>query len=297
MKRTTPQLYHPGTSPNFERIGMKKKNLAGLLALIFGVFGVHRFYLEQKGRGIAHLVLFMLTVVSDEPQFLLVSALIAFIDCIVFWSMDRRKFDKKYNQEELREAYGSAAAPMSKREQYRAHRKDRRRERYNRRESGRVTARGGRVVNPYKQAGIEKFKAYDYRGAIAAFDKALEVQADDLAVHFNLACAHSLTENADRAFYHLDRAVQLGFNDFDRIRSHDALAYLRIQDDYATFERAGFRLPAVPADEPRQLAAPAPNLLNNTPDLLDQLQKLGDLRERGLLTEEEFNTQKAKLLR
>jgi len=36
---------------------------------------------------------------------------------------------------------------------------------------------------------------------------------------------------------------------------------------------------------------------NNSTDLLDQLKKLGDLRERGLLTDEEFAIQKEKLLR
>ena len=270
---------------------MKKKNLAGLLALLFGVFGVHRFYLEQKGRGVAHLALFMLTVMSNEPQFILISSLIAFIDCIVFWSMDRRKFDKKYNAEELREAYG--APVRNERTSYREQRKERRRERYQRRGQRSAAPRNGIKMNPYKQAGIEKFKQYDYNGAIADFERALEVQADDIAVHFNLACAHSLTENAEQAFFHIDRATQLGFVDAERIRNHDALAFLRIQPDYPAFEAAGFRLPAAP----QQLAAPAPDLLSNTPDLLDQLQKLGDLRERGLLTEAEFNAQKAKLLR
>ena len=91
--------------------------------------------------------------------------------------------------------------------------------------------------------------------------------------------------------------MQLGFTDYDRIRSHDALAYLRVQPDYAAFEQTGFRLPPPAAGSPAALDAPAPDLLSSTPDLLDQLQKLGDLRERGLLTEEEFKTQKARLLR
>ena len=294
MEPTAPRLYRSGNGELDNRSGMKKKNLAGLLALFFGVFGVHRFYLEQKGRGIAHLALFMLTVMSDEPQFLLISMLIAFIDCVVFWSMDRRRFDKKYNQEALAEQ--RPAPRRSTREQYREERAERRRDRYARRQQRRERPAADRQHNPFKQSGIEKFKGYDYNGAIADFEKALEVRPDDLAVHFNLACAYSLTENADRAFHHLDRAVQLGFTDLDRIRTHDALAYLRVQPDYAAFERAGFRLPPPTTERPQPLGTPAPDLLQSTPDLLDQLQKLGDLRERGLLTEEEFTTQKRKLL-
>jgi hypothetical protein len=39
--------------------------------------------------------------------------------------------------------------------------------------------------------------------------------------------------------------------------------------------------------------APAPPSGN---DLFEQLTKLADLRDRGILTDEEFNAQKAKLL-
>ena len=45
-----------------------------------------------------------------------------------------------------------------------------------------------------------------------------------------------------------------------------------------------------PAEEPPPAAAPAGN------DMLDQLQKLGELRTSGVLTEEEFAAQKAKIL-
>ena len=34
---------------------------------------------------------------------------------------------------------------------------------------------------------------------------------------------------------------------------------------------------------------------NNNPDVHQQLQKIAELKEKGLLTEEEFNAQKAKL--
>ena len=45
-----------------------------------------------------------------------------------------------------------------------------------------------------------------------------------------------------------------------------------------------------PAQEPPPAAAPAGN------DMLDQLQKLGELKASGVLTEEEFAAQKAKIL-
>ena len=140
--------------------------------------------------------------------------------------------------------------------------------------------------NPFRSSGLEKFRDYDYEGAIEDFKKALQINNNDIAVHFNLACSYSLTEQKDKALYHLDRAVGLGFKDFDKIRTHDALAFLRIQDEFEDFEKNGFRL------TPKQ----EHNIPTENSSLLDQLSKLAELRERGLLSEEEFISQKKKLL-
>jgi Bacterial PH domain/Short C-terminal domain len=43
-------------------------------------------------------------------------------------------------------------------------------------------------------------------------------------------------------------------------------------------------------------AAPAPVASGNAPDVADQIRKLGELRDQGLLTAEEFDTKKAELL-
>jgi hypothetical protein len=40
----------------------------------------------------------------------------------------------------------------------------------------------------------------------------------------------------------------------------------------------------------------APPAASSTDDLLEQLQKLGELKEAGVLTESEFQAQKAKIL-
>ena len=48
--------------------------------------------------------------------------------------------------------------------------------------------------NPYKKSGVEKYKEYEYEGAIEDFKKALEIDPKDIPTHFNIACAYSLTE-------------------------------------------------------------------------------------------------------
>lgn len=144
--------------------------------------------------------------------------------------------------------------------------------------------------NPFKKSGVEKYKDYDYDGAIDDFTKALQIEDRDPAVHFNLACAYSLTEQKDLAYQHLSKAVQFGFKDLEKIKTHDALAFLRVQEDFETFEASGFRS-AVGKKSARETT------IVERPDLLQQLNQLAILRDKGLLSAEEFEVQKKKLLR
>jgi tetratricopeptide (TPR) repeat protein len=143
--------------------------------------------------------------------------------------------------------------------------------------------------NPYKNSGVEKYKDFDYEGAIEDFKKAIEINPDDIPTHFNIACAYSLTEQKDLAFKHLDRAVSLGYKDFEKLKTHDAFAYIRIQKDFDIFEKNGFRL-AAKMDVPQDGESVDPLLL-------ERLRKLSELKDRGILTEEEFLIQKEKILR
>lgn len=142
--------------------------------------------------------------------------------------------------------------------------------------------------NPYKKSGMAKYKEYDYNGAIEDFEKSLAVDNSDVATHFNIACSYSIMENKDKAFYHLSKAVEFGFSDFEKIKTHDALAYLRIQDEFETFVQNNYKLKPGSAAQGEKITQ------NN--DLLEQLNKLAELREKGLLTEDEFVAQKRRLL-
>jgi TM2 domain-containing membrane protein YozV len=255
---------------------MKDKNVAGILALFLGWLGFHRFYLGQTGLGVLYLIFCWFPLIW----------LIAFVDAISLFSMDQQKFNDKYNKSSL-PAYPRRDTdferPPARRYQQQP------RQQAPQYEPLRKT--GPEKPNPYKKSGLDKFKDYDYAGAIEDFEKSIEIAPRDIATHFNLACAYSLTENAPKSFYHLDKAVENGFQDFQKIKEHHALAYIRIQKEFDTFEKNKFRL---------MIEKPSPteeeNLLGMQPDLLDQLKKLGDLREKGLLTEQEFSEQKKKLL-
>lgn len=61
-------------------------------------------------------------------------------------------------------------------------------------------------------------------------------------------------------------------------------------------KRQGERWAAQEEGAPMQAEAPAPAPAADGGSMIDQLKELGDLKEQGILTEEEFAAQKAKLL-
>jgi len=67
---------------------MKNRSTAGLLALLLGGLGVHRFYLRQIGLGILYLV-FCWTFIP---------AIVALVDGIIILTQSDEKFDEKYNK-------------------------------------------------------------------------------------------------------------------------------------------------------------------------------------------------------
>lgn len=69
---------------------MKNKNVAAILALLLGSFGIHKFYLKETGKGILYL-LFCWTAI---PLFL------GIYDAIKLFTMSDDKFMAKYNAEE-----------------------------------------------------------------------------------------------------------------------------------------------------------------------------------------------------
>lgn len=286
---------------------MKNKYVAAFLALIFGWLGVHRFYLGQVGLGILYLIL-----LSTGISFLL-----GLIDAVAFFTMDPERFDEKYNRRYIEERFGRER-PDYRRDYHqpeydRPRRGARRHVSRHRREDlvpdpeprkkPRLTRAERKKVKELIKQGKEHFEEYEVDKALEAFEQARQIDPQNPAIHFNLACAYSLLEQADKAFAHLDTAVALGFDDFERIKTHEALAFLRVQPLYEAFAANGFRLPEqMPQAEASQPPAakeetePTHELLEDEPDLLDQLNKLNELRRIGLLTQEEYDQKKRELL-
>lgn len=66
---------------------LKSKVVAGILALLLGGLGIHRFYLEQWWG-----IFYLLFCITGIP------ALIALVEAILFLAGDKQQWDEKYNQ-------------------------------------------------------------------------------------------------------------------------------------------------------------------------------------------------------
>lgn len=252
---------------------MLKKHVAGLLAIFLGAFGTHNFYLGRRGRGIfrfASFVFVMFLLIESGEEFfgflIGMAFLSAVIEGILLFLMPQQKFDEKYNTH-----HSKVTAPAN--------------------------------IADLKSEGVDYFKSGDYDLAIEAFKEALEVNAADPGVHFNLACCYSKTHDLIAALHHLELSISYGLPEPKRIDRHPALEWLRRQPAFATFQQQNYRqLLLTPDANPvteTTTTLELPNIEDietGEDELITQIRKLGKLREMGILTEAEFKAQKEKLL-
>ncbi len=207
---------------------MKNKNTAAFLAFVAGFAGTHQFYLGNVAAGM--LFIFLLCI-KFKFAFLL-----AIIQGIIYLTKSDEDFNQKYNYSQRnnwnpqRNDYESAQRERD--EQYRRDEQRRQAER-TQQQNNKWDSWNMRTDNsPFKKEGIEKYKEFDFKGAIVAFEKALVSEPVDVSTLFNLACCHAHLENKDAAFDFLHRAIRGGLKDVEKIKTHDGLAFLRVQPEW-----------------------------------------------------------------
>ncbi|CAH1001536.1 hypothetical protein LEM8419_02439 [Neolewinella maritima] len=259
---------------------MKDKTTAGILALIFGGLGVHRFYLGQVGRGLLYLF-FIWTFIPT---------IISMIDGIIFLTQSEDKFDRKYNpaeyyaslqrqQAQQQVIYVAPVVPPPA--------------------TKHVVRTPEPKLDPFRVSGDRKYQQYDFDGAMEDYRKSLNVDPRQGEVHYKLAALHSIHEDTAAALRHLSLALEHGFYDFDAIEQNDHLAYLRSTPEFHAFKSNGYRMPPVasaPPVTPPTEEQPA-ETLELSDDLITRIERLARLKDDGILTEESFEREKVKILR
>jgi len=127
------------------------------------------------------------------------------------------------------------------------------------------------------------FKAMEWDKAIPPLKDALELDPNESLVHFNLACAYSRLENRTEALKYLSNAIRRGHSKGAILQDADLL-WIRSQPEWSGFAERGYRIEET---EAKPVA---------TGSHIEQLERLAKLKSDGVLTDDEFNTQKAKLL-
>lgn len=258
---------------------------AAILAIFTGFFGGHKLYLRDGSGFMTYF--FILIFVGGIFRFP-ITAMLGIFDAFKLFGMTDEEFNRKYNKGIVRPR--NPVVDRRRNEQLRRYQLENVKRGYEPLSQKRSSIRH----NPFKKSGIAKYKDFDLEGAIEDFNKGLDIHPNDISLHFNLACAYSLTEKKERSFKHLAKAVALGFNDFDRILNHDDLAFLRIQPEFDAFKKRGFTDPPLT----RSNAETEFKTADKTDDvLLSQLNRLDELRKKGILTENEFQMEKKKLMR
>jgi class 3 adenylate cyclase/TM2 domain-containing membrane protein YozV len=225
----------PSTNSAAPPVGKKRKGVAFLLAFFLGIFGAHRFYLDQRGRGIAHLVIFFLAAIANilPDEAVAILAIIGFIDAMIFLAMPRADFDARHNSG----AQASQQTRQAQRQQAPA-------------ADTKQILRG--QFSQHLSKAVSLHRNYDYEGAMEYLHKALDIKYDAPEVHFLLACCYSSSEDAEKSLHHLDLAVAFGLkNADDRIKNHGDLSYLRVQPSFDAFAENGYRLPKEERPQPR----------------------------------------------
>jgi TM2 domain-containing membrane protein YozV len=257
---------------------MKNKTTAALLAFFLGAFGAHRFYLGQIGLGFIYLI-FCWTFIPY---------LIAFVDFISFLVMSEGSFNMKYNSTYMAmhqqqptvviHNTNNAAGPVPHAGVPQTNH-----------QGASPSYSSNPQTDPFETAGDEKYADYDFDGAIGDYLKSLNVKPNNGKVHFKLACLYSVLEQTDSSFFHLAKAVEKGFYDLDKIKTHDHLSYLRSQQPaFDNFVNNGYKLT-------KRIPVPAPGL-GLTDNVISQIEKLAKLRDQGIISDDEFQAQKSKLL-
>lgn len=253
------------------------------MAFLLGSFGAHKFYLRDPGGGVFYVMMFIMT-----QDFFPVSTILGMIDGMRYLTMGQEEFDRKFNGRKK----AGLPPPLRK-----SRKKTSNREYYeypNKNKSPKKPKAKRSILrsNPFKKSGLKKYKDFDIEEAIVDFEKGLKIQPRDESLHFHLACAYSLLENKEKAFYHIAEAVNNGFMDFQKIQNHDDLAYMRIQPEYEKFKANKYKQ-VTNSQKPvsEETSAQADEFL------LEKLGKLVEMRKRGIVTEADFRIEREKILR
>jgi len=93
-----------------------------------------------------------------------------------------------------------------------------------------------------KDIATQSYKSGDYNAALENMKEAMKIDPGQSSDFFNLACIYCHLQDAENAFKYLQKAVETGYNNFEKINSLEALKFIREQEKYEQFALNGYKM-------------------------------------------------------
>lgn len=146
------------------------------------------------------------------------------------------------------------------------------------------------IVFDLTNKAIGLYNAHDHDAAVALLNRAVSIQPYNNKLYYNLACIYSTKQDIDNCLLNMQKAIENGYSDFNKINGYANLAWMRNHEKYKLFVANAYRLSTVSNAPPVQESKSLDH------HKIEALEKLASLKEKGILTEEEFAEQKKKIL-
>jgi len=147
------------------------------------------------------------------------------------------------------------------------------------------------VIAPPSPAMDKLIKAGDKLVKDGHIDDAIEKYQDALpyaekapVTNFKLAKLYSLRRNSKLSLKHLSLSIQDGFKDFKEINNCGDLNHLRESSEFKTFKANNYKMLSGKSESTRPL------------NRIEELEKLNLLFEKEVLSKEEFEKEKKRIL-
>ncbi|MDT0646327.1 SHOCT domain-containing protein [Zunongwangia sp. F260] len=117
-----------------------------------------------------------------------------------------------------------------------------------------------------------------FQQAIQSANTAVNLNNNFPLAYYRLATLHSIRSDKESAFLCLEKAVSLGYSNFDKLNKDPNLEWLRRRPEWEQFRTAGYKK------------------TSSNSGYINELNELSNLRDKGIITEDEFIAKKQRIL-
>lgn len=157
------------------------------------------------------------------------------------------------------------------------------------------TSKNNEVMRLQKIA-LKHFEKREFNEASGILRRLIGLDSQEGIHHFNLACCLSELKNPE-AMKHIALAISKGYADFNKIKTYNSLSWIRKQEGYDAFVKSGYSMEYTAADKKENTTTEKKEASkDSTSDMIEKIEKLANLKEKGMLSQEEYEEQKKKIL-